>query len=145
MLSPVSATQSLAFRLGVMVFRSETHGCELQSVDRSREGHGRVVRSSCDAVVQVSLPALHLDSRGESLIHRFDKTVSSWAQVSTLLFLTSPASCSCDLRALSALLGGRRSHAHSRERGVLSRSCNAGYFCTIAANMQPLHFLLRIK
>lgn len=34
---------------------------------------------------------------------------------------------------------------HSRERGVLSRSCNAGYFCTIAANMQPLHFLLRRK
>lgn len=108
--------QILAFRFGVSVFRSETssHGCELQSVDRSREGHGRVVRSSCEAVVQVSLPALHLDSRGESLIHRFDETVSSRAQVSTLLFLTSPASCSCDLRALYALLGGRRSHTQSR-------------------------------
>lgn len=136
--------QFLAFRSGVMVFRSETysHGCGPQSVDHSREGHGRVVRSSCEAVVQVSLPALHLDSRGESLIHRFDQTVSSWARVSTLLSLTSPASCSCDLRALSALLGGRRSHT---DESVPSRSCNAGYFCTIAANMQPLHFLLRRK
>lgn len=81
-----------------------------ESAGHSREGCGGVVGSSCEAVVQVSLPALHLDSRREPLIHRFNKTVSSRAWVSTLLFLTSPARCSCDLRALSAPRGGRRSH-----------------------------------
>lgn len=97
-----------------------------ESVDHSREGYRGVVRSSCEAVVHVSLPALHLDSRRECLIHRFDKTVSSLAQLSTLLFLTSPARCSCDLRALCTAWW--EEVTRSQEQGMLSCPCNVGNF-----------------
>lgn len=90
-----------------------------EPVGRSREGNRDMVRSSCE----VSLPAPHLDGKRELLIHCFDQTVSSRAQVSTL---TSPARCSCDLRALCTAWW--EEVTRSQEQGTLSCPCNVGYF-----------------
>ena len=101
-------------------------GCKHHRVTRSRQGTAGG-GSSCEAMVRISLPALHPDSRRESLNLLFNKNPCSQAQVSTRPALTSPARCSCDPRALSAPHGGRRLQ---RVESMACRIelCNVGYF-----------------
>ena len=119
----LSCQYFLLMQLVLMFYHRVVNTTESLGHGGGRRGGG----SSCEAMVRISLPALHPDSRRESLNLLFNKNRCSQAQVSTRPALTSPARCSCDPRALSAPHGGRRLQ---RVESMACRIelCNVGYF-----------------
>lgn len=96
---------------------------------------------------------------GQSLNHPFNKSLFSQPQVSILPFLTSPACCSCDLRALSALHGGKRLHRVESmacwvvsvmlviflQQRMIKSACALSRTVTNSSQMLPKHITFQVR